>query len=62
MSSAADKKKAENFSKNSNLDDSSISSLAFLSRTNLEMHNILVSTKLVKKILDNLDFFKGVCS
>ena len=52
------KKKAENFSKNSNFDDSSISSLAFLSRTNLKKENIFVLTMLVKKILDNLHLSK----
>ena len=42
LSSASDKAKllAGNFSKNSNLDDSVISSLAFTSRTNPLLHNI----------------------
>ena len=42
LSSAPDKAKffAENFSKNSNLDDSGISLSAFPSRTNLKLHNI----------------------
>ena len=42
LSSASDKAKlfAENFSKNSNLDDSGISLLVFPSRTNLKLHNL----------------------
>ena len=42
LSSAFDKAKlfAENFSKNSNLDDSVISLPGFPSRTNLKLHNI----------------------
>ena len=42
LSSASDKAKlfAENFSKNSNLDDSGISLPVFHSRTNLKLHNI----------------------
>ena len=42
LSSASDKAKllAENFSKNSNLDDSGISLFVFPSRTNLKLHNI----------------------
>ena len=45
LSSASDKAKlfAENFSKNSNLDDSGISLLVFPSRTNLKLHNISVT-------------------
>ena len=45
LSSATDKAKllAENFSKNSNLDDSGISLPVFLSRTNLKLHNIFNS-------------------
>ena len=41
LSSASDKVKlfAENFSKNSNLDDSGISLPVFPSRTNLKLHN-----------------------
>ena len=51
LSSASDKAKlfAENFSKNSNLDDSGISLPVFPSRTNLKLHNISVTTKMVKK-------------
>ena len=45
LSSASDKAKlfAENFSKNSNLDDSGISLPVFPSRTNLKLHNISVT-------------------
>ena len=54
LSSASDKAKllAE---KNSNLDDTVISLLAFLSRTNLKMCNILVTPNLVKKIITKHD-------
>ena len=63
LSSVSDKAKlfAENFSKNFNLDDSGISlpdsgvSLPdFPFRTNLKLHNISVSPKMVKVIM-NLD-------
>ena len=50
---------AENFSKNSNLDDSSISLTAFLSRTNLKLHNISVTPSMVKKVTMNLDLSKA---
>ena len=57
LSSASDKAKlfAENFSKNSNLDDSGISLPVFPSRTNLKLHNIYVTPKMVKKAIMNLD-------
>ena len=53
--SASDKAKlfAENFSKSSNLDDSGISLPVFLSRTNLKLHNISVTPKMVKKVITN---------
>ena len=56
---AFDKSKlfAKNFFKNSNLDDSGISLPVFPSRTNLKLHNISVS----HKILTNLDLLKA-CS
>ena len=41
--------------KNPNLDDSGISLPIFLSRTNLKLHNISVTPKMVKKVLMNLD-------
>ena len=49
LSSTSDKGKlfAENFSKNSNLDDSRISLPVFLSGTNMKLHNISVTPKMV---------------
>ena len=44
----------KNFSKNSYLDDSDISLRGFLSRTNLKLHNISVTPKMVKKVVTNL--------
>ena len=60
LSSASDKAKlfAKNFSKNSNLDDSGISLPVFPSRTNLKLHNISVTPKMVKKVIMNLDSTK----
>ena len=60
LSSASDKAKlfAENVSKNSNLDDSGISLSVFPARTNLKLHNISVSPKMVKKVIMNLDLSK----
>ena len=61
LPSASDKAKlfAENFSKNSNLDDSGISLPVFPSRTNLKLHNISVTPKMVKKVIMNLDLSKA---
>ena len=61
FSSASDKAKlfAENFCKNSNLDDSGISLPVFLSRTNLKLHNISVTPKMVKKVIMNLHLSKA---
>ena len=61
LSSASDKAKlfAENFSKNSYLDDSGISLPVFPSRTNLKLHNISVTPKMVKKVITNLDLSKA---
>ena len=61
MSSASDKAKffAEHFSKNSNLDDSGISLAVFPSRTNLKLHNIFITPKMVKKVIINLDLPKA---
>ena len=58
---ASDKAKlfAEKFSKNSNLDDSGISLPVFFSRTNLILHNVSVTPKMVKKIIINLDLLKA---
>ena len=51
LSSASNKAKlfAENFSKNSNLDDSGVSLPVFPSRTNLKLRNISLTSKMVKK-------------
>ena len=59
--SASDKAKlfAKNFSKNSNLDDSGISLPVFPSRTNLKLHNIYVTPKMIKKVITNLDSSKA---
>ena len=61
LSSASDKAKlfAENFSKNSNLDDSGIFLPVFPSRTNLKLHNISITLKMVKKVIMNLDLPKA---
>ena len=51
LSSASDKANlfAENFCKNSNLDDPGISLPDFPCRTNLKLHNISVTPKMVKR-------------
>ena len=61
LPSVSDKAKlfAENFSENSNLDDSGISLPVFPSRTNLKLHNISVSAMMVKKVIMNLDLSKA---
>ena len=61
LSSAPDKAKlfVENFSLNSNLDDSGISLPVFPSRTNLKLHNISVTPKMVRKVVINLDLSKA---
>ena len=60
LSSASDKATlfVENFSKNSNLDDSGISLTVFPSRTNLKLHAIFVTPKMVKKVIMKLDLSK----
>ena len=60
LSSASDKAKlfAENFSLNSNLDDLGVSLPVFPSRTNLKLHNISVTPKMVRKVTINLDLSK----
>ena len=50
---------AENFFENSYLDDSGISLPVFPSRTNLKLHNISVTPKMVKKVITNLDLSKA---
>ena len=59
--SASDNAKlfAKNFSKNSNLDDSCISLPVFPSRTNLKLHDISVTSMIVKKVITNLDSSKA---
>ena len=61
LSSASDKAKlfAENFSLNSNLDDLGVSLPVFPSRTNLKLHNISVTSKMVRKVVMNLDLSKA---
>ena len=61
LSSASDKPEllAENFSMNSNLDDSGMSLPVFPSRTNLKLHNISVTPKMVRKVVMNLDLSKA---
>ena len=57
LSSTSDKAKllAKVFSKNSYLEDSGIPLSAFLSKTNLKLHNVSVYSKMVKKVIINLD-------
>ena len=61
LSCASDKAKvfAENFSKNSNLDESGIYLPISPSRTNLKQDNISVTPKMVKKVIMNLDLTKA---
>ena len=61
LSSASDKAKlfTENCSKNSNLDESGISLPVFPSRTNLKLHNISVTPRILKKVIMNLDLSKA---
>ena len=61
MFSVSDKAKlfAENFSKNSKPDDLGISLPVFPSRTNLKLHNISVTSKMVKKVIINVDLSKA---
>ena len=61
LSTASDKAKlfVKNFSENSNLDDSGISLPVFPSRTNLKLHNISITPKMVKKVIMNLDSSKA---
>ena len=61
LSSASAKAKlfAENFSRNSNLDDSGISLPVFSSRTNFKRHDTSVTPKTVQKVIMNLDLSKA---
>ena len=60
LSSVCDKAKlfAKKFSKNSNLDGLGISLLVSPSRANLQLHNISVTSRMVKKVTTNLDSSK----
>ena len=49
------------FSKNSNPGDSGISLLVFPSRTNLKLHNISITQKMVRKFISNIDSSKTSC-
>ena len=46
---------AINFSKNFNLDDSGIFLPIFSSRTNLKLHNVFITPKMVNKVITNLE-------
>ena len=61
LSSASDKAKLfpEKFSMNSNHYDSGISLPVFPSKTNLKLHNISVTPKMVRKVVMNLDWSKA---
>ena len=61
LSSASDKAKlfTENFSKNSNLDESGISLPVFPCRNNLKLQDISITPKMVKKVISNLDLSKA---
>ena len=61
LSSASDKEKlfAKSISKNSNLDDSAIFLPVFPSRTNLKLHNISITPKMVKKVITDFDSSKA---
>ena len=61
LSPASDKAKlvADNFSMSSNIDNSGISLPVFPSRINLELHNISVTPKIVRKVVMDLDLSKA---
>ena len=61
LSFASDKGKifAENFSMKSNLDDPDISLPVFHSKTNLKLHDISVTPKMVRKVAMNYDLSKA---
>ena len=61
LSSASNKAKlfAKNFFNNSDLDDLGISLSVFLPKTNLKLHNIYVTSKMVKKVIMNFDSSKA---
>ena len=49
----------QSFSENSNLDDSGISLPVFPSSTNMKLHNISITPKMVKNVITNLDSSKA---
>ena len=57
LTSASDKAKffAKNFSKNSNVNESGTFLLVFPYRTNIKLHSITVTPKMVRKFMTNLD-------
>ena len=61
LSSASDEAKlfAKNFCLNSNLDESRVSLSVFSSRANLKLHNISVTTKMIRTVVMNLDLSKA---
>ena len=61
LSSASDKAKlfAGIFSLNSNLDDLGVSLPVFPSRTNLKLHNISLTPKMIRKVVMNFDLSKA---
>ena len=61
LSSSSDKAKlfAKNVSNNSNLDDPGISLPVFPSKSNLKLHDISITSKMVKKVITNLDSSKA---
>ena len=61
LSSASDKATlfGKIFCKSSNLDDLGISLPVFPSRTNVKLHNVSISPKMVKKVIRNLDSSKA---
>ena len=60
LSSASDRAKcfAINFSRNCNIDNSGIILFVLPSRTNLKLHDISVTPKMIKKVMTNLDSSK----
>ena len=50
---------AKNFSTNFNIDDFGISLPVFPFRTNLKLHNIFITLKIVEKVITNLDSSKA---
>ena len=60
LSSASDQAQlfAKNISKNSNVDDPTISLPTLPCRTNLKLHNIHVTSELIKEVIVNLESSK----